>query len=127
MNHIRNIPAGDNGLIEYVAFKGRDVMSGYEFIGIAGFLVYVLSFFAVQLSLLDGNSSQYAVLNIFAAFLVLVSLSEAFNLASAMIQISWIAIGLVGLQMRKLRRAEQRETARMTIRLLQGQDRLRTE
>jgi len=102
-------------------------MSGYEFVGLAGFAVYVMSFFAVQLRLLDGNSSHYAVLNILAALFVLISLSEAFNLASAMIQISWIAIGLIGLQMRKLRRAEQHETARMTIRLLQGQDRLRTE
>ena len=102
-------------------------MSGYELIGILGFAVYVASFFAVQLNFLDGNSESYACLNILAALLVLISLSEAFNLASAMIQISWIFIGLIGLKLRKLRRAEQRETAKMTIRLLQGQDQLRAE
>jgi len=52
---------------------------------------------ALQARVLDGNGSLYCLLNILAASLVLVSLTEAFNLASILIQISWITIGLVGI------------------------------
>lgn len=72
-------------------------MSIFQIIGLVGFFVYIGSFAALQAKVLDGNGSAYCVLNILAAALVLVSLTEAFNLASILIQISWIAIGLVGI------------------------------
>ena len=75
-------------------------MSIFQTIGLLGFFVYLASFAALQMRLLDGNGVAYAALNILAAALVLVSLTEAFNLASALIQISWIVIGLFGLAWR---------------------------
>ena len=72
-------------------------MTAYEMIGIAGFLAYMASFALLQAGMIDGNGRAYCLLNIAAAAMVLVSLSEAFNLASALIQISWIAIGGFGL------------------------------
>lgn len=71
-----------------------------QLIGVCGFLVYVVSFGAVQFGYLDGNSAAYTLCNILAASLVGIGLIAEFNLASALIQGSWIAIGLRGLALR---------------------------
>lgn len=68
--------------------------------GVCGFLLYIGSFGALQLRLIDGNGVAYTLLNIAAAALVLISLIHDFNLASALIQISWVAIGGLGLALR---------------------------
>ena len=72
----------------------------YQLIGVAGFVVYVLSFAAVQLRQLNGNSIVYSLANILAATLVAISLIADFNLASALIQGSWIIVGFCGLFLR---------------------------
>lgn len=72
-------------------------MTTFQIIGLLGFLTYLGSFGALQARLVDGNGALYGLLNILAAALVLISLTEAFNLASALIQISWIIIGVGGL------------------------------
>ncbi len=72
-------------------------MSIFQMIGVCGFVLYIASFAALQFRILDGNGFRYVVLNILAAIFVLISLVEAFNLASVLIQVSWIVIGIVGL------------------------------
>ncbi len=72
----------------------------YEVTGVLGFLCYISAFGAVQLGCLDGNSTTYSLVNILAASLVAVSLLHDFNLASALIQGSWIVAGLTGLSLR---------------------------
>ena len=81
--------------IQYLTSLGT-----YESIGVLGFFAYITAFGAVQLGWLDGNSSAYTLLNVLAASLVAVSLLRDFNRASALIQCSWIVIGLVGLSLR---------------------------
>ena len=76
----------------------------FRLLGVAGFFAYLGSFAALQFNLLDGNSTIYSVMNVIAASLVLVSLFDQFNLASALIQSSWILIGLSGLALRLWRR-----------------------
>lgn len=71
--------------------------------GIAGFVCYVLAFGAVQCGRLDGNSTAYTLANILAASLVAISLLAEFNLASALIQSSWILLGVLGLALRIFR------------------------
>lgn len=83
-------------------------MTTFQIIGLLGFLTYLGSFAALQAKILNGNGSIYALLNVIAASLVLLSLTEAFNLASALIQISWIAIGLAGLSWRAHRAYQER-------------------
>ncbi len=68
----------------------------YDLVGLAGVLLYVGSYGALQLGRLDGNSISYCVLNGFAAALVLISLYKNFNLASALIQVVWITVSVVG-------------------------------
>lgn len=65
-----------------------------QYIGIAGALTYLLSYFLLQLSLIDGNGNLYAGLNMLAALLVLVSLSAAFNIGSFIIQVSFISLSI---------------------------------
>ena len=69
----------------------------YEIIGVMGVAVYLGSYAALQLGLLRGQGYAYASLNTLAAALVLISLTDAFNLSSAIIQVSWIVIGVVGI------------------------------
>ncbi len=69
----------------------------FDLVGMFGVLFYIGSYAALQLGRLDGNSLAYSLLNGCAASLVLISLTRNFNLASAVIQILWITISLVGI------------------------------
>lgn len=79
-------------------------MDIYTVIGLAGVAGYVASYGLLQLGYLDGNGVTYSVANVVAAALVLVSLTNDFNLASAVTQVIWIAIGTGGLMLRLLNR-----------------------
>ena len=72
-------------------------------IGLAGVAGYVGAYALLQLGALDGNGITYALANVVAAGLVLISLINDFNLASAVTQVLWIAIGTVGLVLRVVR------------------------
>lgn len=76
----------------------------FQLSGLVGFVLYILSFIAVQMNWIDGNSATFSVANVAAAGLVAISLIADFNLASALIQGSWIVIGLTGLILRLRRR-----------------------
>ena len=65
--------------------------------GLAGVVLYLVTYALLQTGLLRGSGFAYAVLNLCAASLVLLSLTVAFNLSSAIIQISWIMISLFGI------------------------------
>ena len=69
-------------------------------IGVLGFVAYMASFALLQARVIDGNGPAYCLLNVIAASLVLISLADAFNLASLLTQLSWIVIGLAGLASR---------------------------
>lgn len=69
----------------------------FEMAGYAGVAFYIGSYVALQTGLIPGVGYTYALLNLVGAALVLVSLTFAFNMASAMIQISWIVISVIGM------------------------------
>lgn len=75
-----------------------------ELIGIAGFGLYVLTYGLLTFRILNGQSVSYFTMNLAAATCVLIGLSSSFNLASAMIQIFWISMSLIGIMLH-LRRA----------------------
>ena len=77
-----------------------------QYIGIAGALTYLLSYFLLQLSLINGNGNFYALLNMMAAFLVLISLTGAFNIGSLIIQVSFISLSVYALVNRHFSRRE---------------------
>lgn len=65
--------------------------------GIAGVVLYVGSYFGLQAGLIKGSGYLYATINTVAAIFVLLSLVDAFNLSSAIIQAVWIVIGVFGM------------------------------
>ncbi|MEO9823223.1 MAG: hypothetical protein ABJF50_02270 [Paracoccaceae bacterium] len=81
-------------------------LGSFQLIGVVGFVVYVFAFGRVQFGWLDGNSATYSALNVLAASLVAISLFAEFNLSSALIQGSWIIIGLVGILKRRAGQAD---------------------
>ncbi len=64
-----------------------------DVIGILGALLYLASYAAVQTRQLDGNGLRFTIANTVAALLVLIGLSRNFNIAAALIQITWLLIG----------------------------------
>ena len=69
----------------------------YQFVGVLGFILYMMSYFLLQIGRLKGSGNAYILMNLSAATFVLISLTQNFNLASALIQISWILISFIGL------------------------------
>jgi len=65
--------------------------------GLAGVVLYLASYGLLQSGRLSSDGAAYSWLNLLAASLVLISLATEFNLASALIQLSWILISLGGL------------------------------
>ena len=74
-------------------------------IGVLGFLTYVANYSALSLRVLTSEDVTYFTLNIAAASMVMISLTQEFNLASALIQGFWIIIGAVAIGLRLRRRA----------------------
>lgn len=68
--------------------------------GYLGVALYLSSYALLQSGVLRGSGYTYTLMNLAAAFLVLVSLSQDFNLSSALIQTSWIIVSLIGLAKR---------------------------
>lgn len=74
-------------------------------IGVLGFALYVLTYSLLTLRVLQGCSPRYFALNLAAASCVLIGLTGNFNLASAMIQLFWVAMSLLGLMLHIMRPA----------------------
>ncbi|MEO0634537.1 MAG: cyclic nucleotide-binding domain-containing protein [Pseudomonadota bacterium] len=72
-------------------------MDSYQIAGFAGVAFYLGAYGALQFGLVRGNGYPYALLNLAAAALVLVSLFASWNLFSAIIQISWISLSIIGM------------------------------
>lgn len=92
-------------MTDFFALQDQDAF--YRYIGVAGFLLYVTVYSCLSLRILSSESIRYFVCNTFAAGLVLISLSNEFNLASALIQIFWIVLGLIGITLRVMHRWQQ--------------------
>lgn len=69
----------------------------WETIGLSGAALYTLSYFLTAYDRLPSQSPLYYLCKLSAACLVLVSLTEKFNLASAVIQVVFISVSMVGI------------------------------
>lgn len=72
-------------------------LNWYDVSGLCGVAAYIGAYFSVQVGRLKPESAVYSALNLIGPLLVLVSLTDAFNLASFIAQSFWIAITLLGL------------------------------
>jgi phage shock protein PspC (stress-responsive transcriptional regulator) len=73
--------------------------------GVAGFVLYLIAFVGVQSGRICPRGMAYPAVNVAAASLVLVGLQAEWNLSSALIQLTWITVGLttVGRRVWKMR------------------------
>ena len=71
--------------------------------GIVGAGCFIAAYFATVQGWLEPNGLVFPAINLFGAILVLVSLADAWNLPSVMLESFWGAISIYGL-VRKLRR-----------------------
>lgn len=69
-------------------------------VGVMGFGLYVLNYVLLTIQKVGSEQIRYFVMNWLAASMVLIGLIGAFNLASVLIQVSWIAISTVGIIIR---------------------------
>ncbi|WP_425038429.1 CBU_0592 family membrane protein [Primorskyibacter sp. S187A] len=98
-----------------IAIQTYDLHELARFIGVVGFLLYMAAFAGLQLGWLCGNGILYSALNVGAAAMVLISLSTEFNLASALIQVSWISIGMIGISLRIWARSRAMKTLQLRV------------
>ena len=66
-------------------------------IGIIGVILLLAAYFGLSANKLKANSLKYQFLNFFAAWMILFSLYFHWNTPSALIEIAWIAISLIGI------------------------------
>ena len=69
----------------------------YDTIGLCGTFLYFFSYFLLNMRKVTGNSAAYIGLNLAAAILCLISLTNDWNLASAITQIGFGLISIYGL------------------------------
>ena len=68
-----------------------------ETIGLGGALLYSVCYLLSAYDRLPSQSPLYYVSKLTAALMVLISLSQNFNLASAVIQVFFITVSLIGI------------------------------
>ncbi len=75
------------------------IISSYtlEVCGLIGAAIYVMSYGLLSVGMVKGDSPLYILLNTVAALCVLLSLTEDFNLASAIIQVTWVGFSVIGI------------------------------
>ena len=71
----------------------------------------MLSYTLLTTHRVTSSSISYFAVNLLAASLVLISLMGAFNLASALIQVFWIAVSILAIAMRWSSRGQLRGRA----------------
>jgi CRP-like cAMP-binding protein len=74
-----------------------DGLTIHGVMGIVGVALYISAYGLLQAGVLRGTSYTYTAMNLVGSALVLVSLSQNWNLASALIQIAWVLISIAGL------------------------------
>ena len=81
-----------------------------ELAGIAGFCLYVTNYTLLTCKILNAEDKLFFILNGLAAGLVLAGLMVSFNLASALIQVFWITISIIGIAIRLRRTPKPAQT-----------------
>ena len=85
----------------------------FDLFGVAGAALYVCNYTLLVTRRTSADRPGYFVLNLLAALLLLVSLSQAFNLGAALIQLFFCVMSVVGIlsRLHPLRRLRRRHRA----------------
>jgi hypothetical protein len=71
-------------------------MSLPDIIGLLGVTIIVVTYYKLQLEKIDSKSLEYSLSNMIGSILILTSLLFNWNLSSAIIEVVWITISLIG-------------------------------
>ncbi|MGL4767299.1 MAG: CBU_0592 family membrane protein [Formosimonas sp.] len=69
----------------------------YTLIGLAGVVMYVLGYWAVQVWQWNASGFRYLMCNTLGALFTLISLVHNFNLAAFITQVIWLLISFYGM------------------------------
>ena len=69
----------------------------HNLIGIGGVIIVLLTYLLLQSKVLTAQDISYSLLNIIGAGMILTSLYYEWNLASVIVEISWVVISAMGL------------------------------
>lgn len=86
-------------------------LSPAQWTGVAGFVIYMAGFLLVQTGHMDGNGIAFPASKVVAALCVMCSLTDTFNLATLLIQLSFVVIGSYGVAIRLHRARSARRGA----------------
>lgn len=67
-----------------------------DLIGIFGVIVIIVAYVLLQLEKIDAKDLLFSLLNTLGAFLIIVSLLYAWNLASFIMESTWMIVSLYG-------------------------------
>lgn len=73
------------------------IYSFYDFIGNLGVVLIIGTYLFLQLEKIKSNSGLYSILNAVGAGMIIVSLSNEFNLSAFIVEAFWLLISMVGL------------------------------
>jgi hypothetical protein len=68
-----------------------------EIIGILGVIVIIIAYILLQVEKMDAKDLGFSVLNTLGAFLIIISLLYDWNLASFIMESTWMMISLYGI------------------------------
>ncbi len=68
----------------------------HDVVGGTGVAVLLGTYLLLQLNRLSAQSLRYSVLNAVGSGLILLSLTQAFNLSAFVIEACWLAISIIG-------------------------------
>jgi hypothetical protein len=72
-------------------------MTIYTTIGFVGVFFYLLAYTLLSLKKIDGNGSNYILMNLFGAIFVMISLFDQFNAPSFVTKLIWIILSFIAL------------------------------
>lgn len=68
-----------------------------DLIGIIGVFIIIIAYMLLQLEKMDAKDLSFSILNTLGAFLIIISLLYAWNLASFLMEAIWMLISLYGM------------------------------
>ena len=80
-------------------------LAWHDWAGGIGVALIIIAYFLLQIGRLEARGIWYSVVNAVGAALILISLSQEFNLSAALIEGFWLVISLFGIGLYFRRRA----------------------
>ena len=75
--------------------KTSDVVG--DVVGIVGVVLLLIAYYLLNTHQMSAKSMNYQVLNLFGALFIIFSLCFHWNTASALIEVSWVIISVIGM------------------------------